>query len=65
MVNAGIRLFRVRNIEYALDEAFEWLNRSIALGNENTAWFERDPTLASLRDDPKFKQLLERIRVAP
>jgi len=55
----------VYGLEGKLDEAFEWLNRSIALGNENTAWFERDPTLASLRDDPKFKQLLERIRVAP
>ena len=55
----------VYGLEGQLDEAFEWLNRSIALGNENTAWFERDPTLASLRDDPKFKQLLERIRVAP
>ena len=55
----------VYGLEGKLDEAFEWLNRSIALGNENTAWFERDPTLASLRDDPKFKQLLERIQVAP
>src|SRR5437763_1728716 len=55
----------VYGLEGKLDEAFEWLNRSIALGNENTAWFERDPTLASLRDDPKFKQLLERLQFAP
>ena len=55
----------VYGLESKLDEAFEWLNRSIALGNENTAWFERDPTLASLRDDPKFKQLLERLQFAP
>ena len=47
------------------DEAFDWLQRSIALGNENTPWFERDLTLASLREDPRFKQLLARIQVTP
>jgi len=54
----------VYGLEGKLDEAFEWFNRSIALGNENTSWFERDPTLASLRDDPRFKEVLARIQVA-
>ena len=36
------------------DEAFDWLNRSVALGNENKILFEHDPNLASLRDDLRF-----------
>ena len=52
-------------LEGERDQAFEWLQRSIALGNENAPWLKRDPTLASLREDPRFKQLLARIQVTP
>src|SRR5437868_6776226 len=52
-------------LENDLNQAFEWLQRSIALGNENAPWLERDPTLASLRENPRFKQLLARIQVTP
>ena len=44
-----------------LDAAFEWLKRSVALGNENKPWFERDPNLAALRGDPRFEELIRRI----
>ena len=40
------------------DEAFDWLRRSIALGNENKLWFERDPNLESLRDDARFGEVI-------
>ena len=43
------------------DQAFEWLERSVSLGNENRPSFEHDPNLASLRDDPRFKELITRI----
>jgi serine/threonine protein kinase/Tfp pilus assembly protein PilF len=43
------------------DQAFEWLNRSAALGNENKPCFEHDPNLASLREDARFKDLIRRI----
>ena len=50
---------------YALEgepaEAFEWLNRAAALGNENKPCFEHDPNLASVRGDPRFKDLIRRI----
>jgi tetratricopeptide (TPR) repeat protein len=53
---------------YALEEmrtkAFEWLERAIALGNENRPCFENDPNWAQLRDDPQFKELMVRIRMA-
>jgi serine/threonine protein kinase/tetratricopeptide (TPR) repeat protein len=48
-------------LEGERDQAFEWLNRSAALGNENKPCFEHDPNLASLREDPRFKDLIRRI----
>ena len=46
---------------YALEglngDAFEWLERSIALGNENHPCFANDPNWATLRNDPRFIEL--------
>ena len=44
------------------DQAFEWLARAIALGNENRPCFQNDPNWASLRDDPRFAALMSRVR---
>src|SRR5215211_2712018 len=50
---------------YALEglhgDAFEWLERSISLGNANRPCFESDPNWASLRDDPRFVELVASI----
>ncbi|MGI8467650.1 MAG: protein kinase domain-containing protein [Pyrinomonadaceae bacterium] len=43
------------------DEAFFWLERAIKLGNENKPWFENDKMIASLRDDPRFVELMHKI----
>ncbi len=43
------------------DEAFEWLARAITLGNENRPWFESDPNWETLREDPRFGELMQRI----
>ncbi|HEY0322202.1 MAG TPA: protein kinase [Pyrinomonadaceae bacterium] len=48
-------------LEKEPEEAFKWLERAIELGNENRKWFETDSNWASLRDDPRFKELMERI----
>src|ERR1051325_5435712 len=37
-------------VEGKQDEAFEWLTRAIALGNENQPCFEHDPNWAEFRD---------------
>ena len=51
---------------YALEDnresAFEWLYRSVALGNENKFLFEHDPNLTTVRNDPKWADLMGRIR---
>jgi eukaryotic-like serine/threonine-protein kinase len=53
---------------YALEglsgDAFEWLERSISLGNANRPCFESDPNWASLREDPRFVELMARVRQA-
>jgi tetratricopeptide (TPR) repeat protein len=51
---------------YALEgmrtEAFEWLARAIALGNENLLCFENDPNWAALRSDEQFENLMAKVR---
>ncbi|MDQ3129932.1 MAG: protein kinase [Acidobacteriota bacterium] len=43
------------------DSAFKWINRAVKLGNENKPWFETDPNLDSLRDDPRFAELMGKV----
>jgi eukaryotic-like serine/threonine-protein kinase len=53
---------------YALEgmraEALEWLERAIALGNENYLCFENDPNWTSLRGDEQFQNLIARVRAS-
>jgi serine/threonine protein kinase/tetratricopeptide (TPR) repeat protein len=51
-------------LEMERDQAFEWLERSISLGNENRLWFESDPNWERLRDDPRFAELMRKIERA-
>jgi serine/threonine-protein kinase len=51
-------------LEGERDQAFEWLGRSKALGNENKPLFQNDPNLVSLREDERFAALLARIHRA-
>ncbi len=44
-----------------IDEALKWLGKAIKLGNENKPWFETDQTLAPIRTDPRFRQLMDKI----
>ena len=48
-------------LEGSRDLAFEWLNRAVALGNENQPVFAYDPNLAGLRDDARWSDLVRRI----
>ena len=48
-------------IEGERDEAFEWLERAISLGNENLPWFKTDPVWEPLRTDERFAALMRRV----
>ena len=43
------------------DLALKWIGKAIRLGNENKPYFENDTNLDSLRDDPRFIELLNKI----
>ncbi len=44
------------------DAAFKWLNKSVKLGNQNRPFFERDKRLDSMRDDPRWQELMEKMK---
>lgn len=43
------------------ERALEWLDRAVRNGDERAEYFQRDPLLAGIRDEPRFKQVLESI----
>jgi serine/threonine-protein kinase len=43
------------------DLAFKWLNRAVKLGNQNKPHFEHDKSLDTLRDDPRFADLMAKV----
>jgi tetratricopeptide (TPR) repeat protein len=58
-------IIRMPEIYSLLDrraEALDWLDRSIRMGDERAEWFERDPLLANVREEPRFAQLVESVR---
>lgn len=42
-------------------QALEWLERQVRVGDERVDWFRRDPFFAKVRDEPRFRQMLESI----
>jgi eukaryotic-like serine/threonine-protein kinase len=44
------------------DEAFNWLDRAVAVGNHNRPRLEKDPNWDSLREDPRYTSVLEKMR---
>ncbi len=49
-------------LENDREKAFSWLERTIALGNENGPCFQNDPNWTALRSDPRFAELMTRVR---
>ncbi|MGB2912486.1 MAG: hypothetical protein WBB81_02915, partial [Pyrinomonadaceae bacterium] len=43
------------------DLAFKWLNKAVKLGNQNRPYFENDTNVASLREDPRWAELMEKM----
>lgn len=43
------------------DLAFKWLNKAVKLGNENKPHYLHSKNLASIREDPRFAELIAKI----
>jgi tetratricopeptide (TPR) repeat protein len=43
-------------------KALEWLDRAVRVGDERASWFERDPLLANIRQEPRFREIVDGIR---
>jgi hypothetical protein len=43
------------------ESALKWLARAIKLGNENKPHYLKDKSMDSLRDDPRFDELMDKI----
>jgi serine/threonine-protein kinase len=44
------------------DEAIEWLERAVAMGNENYPWISTNPYWARLRGDRRFDDIVQSLR---
>jgi len=42
-------------------KAIEWLEKAVRNGDERVEWFRKDPWLASIRQDPRFQQIIATI----
>ncbi len=45
-----------------IDQAIEWLSLAIRMGNENYPWFMADHNWDSVREDARFKAMMESLR---
>ncbi len=43
-------------------KALDWLERAVRVGDERAEWFQRNPLLAAIREEPRFSQIVESIR---
>jgi hypothetical protein len=43
-------------------KALDWLDRAVRVGDERADWFERNPLLANIRQEPRFREIVDGIR---
>jgi Tfp pilus assembly protein PilF len=43
-------------------KSLDWLDRAVRAGDERADWFQRDPLLANIQKEPRFKQIIDGIR---
>jgi serine/threonine-protein kinase len=60
--DAAYRLAGVYALAERADEAIEWLELSISMGNENYPWVATNPNWESLREEPRFKAIVEELK---
>ena len=47
------------------DKAFEYLDKEYKDGSYNLGYLKTDPQLDSLRSDPRFAELIRRLKLGP
>lgn len=47
-----------------VDEALKWFEKAIDQGNENLPWFESNPVWQVVHDNPRFRELIHRVKLA-
>jgi serine/threonine-protein kinase len=45
------------------DRAFAWLDRAFNVYGDGITWIKGDPLLGSLVEDPRYKALLQKMRL--
>ena len=60
--DAAYRLAGVYALAERTDEAIEWLELSISMGNENYPWVATNPNWESMREEPRFKAIVEELK---
>jgi len=45
-------------------KALDWLEKAIQLGNENYLWFETDPNWSDLHEDPRFQEMMQKVKLS-
>jgi tetratricopeptide (TPR) repeat protein len=56
------RLSTVYALDKQADEALEWLERSISMGNENYPWMAANPNWEALRDDARYRAVMDSLK---
>jgi hypothetical protein len=41
--------------------SLDWLDRAVRAGDDRADWFQRDPLLANIQKEPRFKQIIDGI----
>jgi serine/threonine protein kinase len=44
-------------------KAIDWLEKAVRNGDERVDWFRKDPSLANVRQDPRFQQIIDSIEM--
>ncbi len=53
----------VCSLKKQMDQAIEWLRKAIDAGYDDANWMENDADLDTIRDHPKYKQMLRELRI--
>jgi eukaryotic-like serine/threonine-protein kinase len=56
------RLATTYALDKQTDKALEWLERAISMGSENYPWMSTNPNWDALRDDARFKAIMDSLK---